>query len=355
MNYNDILARIAIDKEQISKFELLNGFHPREKRFFTEQEENLFFSAIKYIKREDLIKNDNGYDYLKVAKEYLNHFPDIAKFENEFEFYNTHWDKLLDKIEVLQLGYIFRPSDFDERKKIEPEIQNFAHSFMHNQDFNDSLTGKINWNKWYSLSSHYGNSIEQKFGLTKEIKNKVSLNKFPCGFISNYLTHNKVNLRELLSSRQFEELVGMIYENEGWKIELTKKTRDGGKDAIATKNENGETIVAYIEAKNPPKNKIDTSKVREFYAVFRDETDRGFFVTTSEFTEDARKWVKQKKLIAPVVFELIDKKGVLNKLVKISKNSNLNYLSKWTKLNYKNNVSFVFKNILWDAKQNQSI
>ena len=46
MKYNEIYTSFAIDKTITSRFELLIGIHPEQKRHLTEEEESLFFDFL---------------------------------------------------------------------------------------------------------------------------------------------------------------------------------------------------------------------------------------------------------------------------------------------------------------------
>lgn len=106
--------------------------------------------------------------------------------------------------------------------------------------------------------------------------------------IKKYLNRNPQKLYDL-SPRKFEELIGSIMEDLGFSIELTKATRDGGRDIIA-KIENSVTdFLAYIECKRySPENKIGVGIIREVTGVhYINKPSKSIIVTTSFFTRDA--------------------------------------------------------------------
>ena len=91
-----------------------------------------------------------------------------------------------------------------------------------------------------------------------------------------------------LSSRQFEELIADIWSRFGYKVELTARTRDGGRDVVAARK--AEAEVRYlIECKRyDPRCKIGVRFVRALYGVRDDEkATKAFLATTSTFTRDA--------------------------------------------------------------------
>jgi len=91
-----------------------------------------------------------------------------------------------------------------------------------------------------------------------------------------------------INRRKFEEIIAELFYGFGYKVELTKQTRDGGRDIIAIKDT--EALVKYlIEAKRPdPKNPIGIRPVRELYGVkCHEKATKAILATTTYFTRDA--------------------------------------------------------------------
>ncbi len=92
-----------------------------------------------------------------------------------------------------------------------------------------------------------------------------------------------------LSPRDFEKLIAEIFDGFGYEVELTKRTRDGGRDIIAIKR--AEVDVRFlIECKRPDANKrIGVGPVRELLGVKADEgASKAILATTAYFSRDAR-------------------------------------------------------------------
>jgi hypothetical protein len=92
-----------------------------------------------------------------------------------------------------------------------------------------------------------------------------------------------------MDRRRFEELVAELFDGFGYQVELTQRTRDGGKDIIAIKHH----IVSekfLIECKRPePYNKIGVGVIRELLGVKEDEkATKAILVTTAFFSLDAQ-------------------------------------------------------------------
>jgi hypothetical protein len=92
-----------------------------------------------------------------------------------------------------------------------------------------------------------------------------------------------------MDRRKFEELVAELFVGFGYEVELTKRTRDGGKDIVAIKRR--EVHLRFlIECKRPDaSNKIDVGAVRELYGVKSDDpASKAILATTGYFTRDAQ-------------------------------------------------------------------
>jgi len=96
--------------------------------------------------------------------------------------------------------------------------------------------------------------------------------------------------------RDFEKLVGALLETNGWKIQITRGSKDGGIDVMAMRQdpEIGEIKSVWQAKKYRPSNKVRLSQVRELTAV-REETraTKAMIVTTSALTRDAIEWIRR--------------------------------------------------------------
>ena len=94
-----------------------------------------------------------------------------------------------------------------------------------------------------------------------------------------------------LETWEFEELVAEVYRRNGFNAKVTQRTRDGGRDVIATCGVGGITYSTYFECKQQgPRRPVGVEIVRGLYGVMeRDRIDKGVIVTTSRFTRDAVK------------------------------------------------------------------
>lgn len=100
-----------------------------------------------------------------------------------------------------------------------------------------------------------------------------------------------------LTPRQFEEFVAELMEKRGYKVDLTKATRDGGKDLIIANHSDIGNFIFYVECKKySPTNPVGVNLVRELAGtVLTDRVTAGIMVTSSYFSPDAIKFSNQIK------------------------------------------------------------
>lgn len=100
-----------------------------------------------------------------------------------------------------------------------------------------------------------------------------------------------------LSPREFEYLISLVYKEMGYDTEITKQTRDGGKDIIATKQNDSNTEEIYIECKLW-KTEVNLDCVRNLYgAISADQVGKGIIIAPNGFTKDAKAFVKKNSRI----------------------------------------------------------
>lgn len=107
--------------------------------------------------------------------------------------------------------------------------------------------------------------------------------------IKNYFKRNPDKLYEM-NPRKFEELIASIFKDLGFEVELTKATRDGGRDIIASIRTAATNFLTYVECKRySADRKIDVSIIRDVAGVhYLDRPSKSIIVTTSFFTKDAK-------------------------------------------------------------------
>jgi HJR/Mrr/RecB family endonuclease len=108
----------------------------------------------------------------------------------------------------------------------------------------------------------------------------------------------------------FEEVIAELLRSQGFTVELTKRTRDGGYDLIAIARHAGFPLKFLVECKRYTTEKIGIDIVRSLmYVVQEQQANKGIIATTSYFTKD----VKQKQQSAhPYQLDLRDKNDILS-------------------------------------------
>jgi HJR/Mrr/RecB family endonuclease len=135
--------------------------------------------------------------------------------------------------------------------------------------------------------------------------------------VLGYLAENPEALYQL-EDREFEFVMAEIYSKLGYKVELTKATRDGGKDIIIRKPEILGDFVYYVECKKyAAKRHIGVGIVRELVGtVLTDKVNGGILATTSYFSPDAKKFIKDNKYNYQIQMHDYDViRNMLNKVV----------------------------------------
>jgi len=99
-----------------------------------------------------------------------------------------------------------------------------------------------------------------------------------------------------IGPEEFERLIANVWFQFGYEVELTAKTRDGGRDIIAIKH--SESSVRYlIECKRYSEDrKVGIVPVRALYGVKTDEkATKAILATTSGFSRDALEFFERHR------------------------------------------------------------
>ena len=101
-----------------------------------------------------------------------------------------------------------------------------------------------------------------------------------------------------LSGREFERLISKLLERMQFRTEVTKSSGDGGIDIIAFLERPIIGGKYLFQCKRyAPNNLVGASTIRDFYgAVSADRAVKGVFITTSDFTPQAREFAERTGL-----------------------------------------------------------
>lgn len=109
-------------------------------------------------------------------------------------------------------------------------------------------------------------------------------------------------LREM-NPFEFEHYVADLFRLKGYVATVTKKSGDGGKDIILTKDNTN----ALVECKRFNKPKVTRPDIQKFHSALIDyNANDGFFITTGYFTKPAEEYAKDKNI------HLINGEALLN-------------------------------------------
>jgi restriction system protein len=145
-------------------------------------------------------------------------------------------------------------------------------------DYNRILTGNI-FNLSESISEGKIISVVKPTVLLANDNLIAKLKREPAGLYK-------------ITPRKFEELLADLLKDMGWDVELTKATRDGGKDILASQQTAVGRILCLVEAKRYREDrKIGIDLVRSLYGTYTDyQASCAMLVTSSSFSADAKKF-----------------------------------------------------------------
>ena len=100
-----------------------------------------------------------------------------------------------------------------------------------------------------------------------------------------------------VSPRKFEEIVAELLSRQGYKVELTPATRDGGFDMYAAKADGLGQFLYLVECKQyTPPSKVGVQVIRSLYGtVQQTKATAGIIATTSFFTNSAEQFQSEIK------------------------------------------------------------
>ncbi len=119
-------------------------------------------------------------------------------------------------------------------------------------------------------------------------------------------------LLDALEWRRFEELVTWYIQKTGLDAKRSRVGADGGVDVLVSKK-GDPTPFAYVQCKAWHQYKVGIKPVRELFGVMAsDRIQRGYFVTTGEFTEEALCFAQGKEMILLTGRDMLSKINALS-------------------------------------------
>ena len=312
-SFYEFMAAFSVPSADANRVDLLLGRHPLERRWLSEDEGlDRVWPYIRWMDRADR-------DQVPAISPWLTLFPEINEpgFAYETEVPSL-WSTAFRAVSVHATIYGFRPSGAFGDRSFEEDARRLANDAAGRWGGRICEGGRTLFAAPFASSGVAARMLESAGGLEAAIRRRLSLSQDESGFILRYLRRRGHELHDLLSWRQFEEVVVLIFREDGWDVTLTPKTRDGGKDVVARKDIDGVPVVAYVEAKNyDPRRPVRLPEVKEFVATLGgDGVDRGFMLTTSYVSRDAQEWAATKgQRIAAV--EFLDRARIHDKIAQL--------------------------------------
>ncbi|MDR2570451.1 MAG: restriction endonuclease [Oscillospiraceae bacterium] len=139
-------------------------------------------------------------------------------------------------------------------------------------------------------------------------QNKVKVESFEKVKVATASVNNSLlsvilktpSLMREISPREFERLIADLYRELGFEVELTKQTRDGGKDLYVLSRTDIGSFLYLVECKRYAPNKpVGVEIIRNLYGVMgmsKRKANAGIVVTTSHFTKDAKNEILSSNL-----------------------------------------------------------
>ena len=102
---------------------------------------------------------------------------------------------------------------------------------------------------------------------------------------------------KLMTGYEFEEYIAAFFKEKGFEVQQTDYSHDGGIDIIAICNEPFFCGKYVIQCKKYTDTLVGQPVIRDLYGVVMSENaNKGILITTSDFTEDAQTFAKNKNL-----------------------------------------------------------
>jgi len=178
----------------------------------------------------------------------------------------------------------------------------------------DALIGKFDSEETYLEDSLYEVDYDLSKlligGDGKDLSNKQSILIDESNRVKRMIMDVFINnpLLLQLSPREFEELIAELLRYQGYEVQLTKQTRDGGYDMIAITSINGSPLKFLVECKRYRNRPVSVNVVRQFSNVVTCEgATKGIIATTSYFTKPVF-----EEFSNPYFLDFRDQKDIIN-------------------------------------------
>lgn len=243
------------------------------------------------------------YSYCHITAGKSKHFrPKLCLFQGKGRFDGAVFDALedaaYDMMAKMPDGWIACHSDYkNELFAAEPALSEV--DSLRQDRISNTYGETVALNCWSLVAQP---KTSEEVLLRSAIANHVARSQGPriTGLIRKLHLHPYLLRR--VSPREMEEIIGELLLDQGFKVELTAETRDGGRDAILYGIDDDRSPLPQqkflIEVKHPGAGKpVGISTVRTLVGVGHTEPSTGVvLVSTTRFTPDARRFAESDTL-----------------------------------------------------------
>lgn len=235
--------------------------------------------------------------------------------ERRWALIEARWRHLLQHASPIGAAYLFHPApprSLEESELAKRDYQKTFETLQREASAHPIGSKRTVWTVTLHPSDESRVLFEELSGLTAPVKSRLGLDGGDPGFLRRYVTAHAAPVEELVTPRQFEEVIADIYRAEGWTCHVTRYSKDGGIDIEARRDVDGAEVVLLIQVK---RNRSKTSlrgrarpvgldDVKVFAATIRAEGNKdGVLVSSSHFTRGALRWAETKgRAVARVTF-----------------------------------------------------
>ncbi len=176
----------------------------------------------------------------------------------------------------------------------------------------EELRQKVLW----LLEPLVDKEVSNELSIIYQTPHLVALISEPWEEIYKYIAKNP-NFLHTMNPRKFEELVGQIFIDYGWQIDITAKTRDGGYDILAIRRNSPTDLKILIEAKRyAPDHAVGVPIVRSLYGIRTlNKASQVVLATSSYVSRDAK---KEFERVVPWELDFLEREEILTWCMKQS-------------------------------------
>jgi len=315
--YGELIAGFGVDPPFVAPVRLLLGCHPIEQRDLTELEEQAGDDVVWLSRSANLRGSDPYGAALRMWRESFRGVERVTTAGGtRTSLSRQRWEHVQDHIHPISGAYVFArgvPRSPAYRQQLEEERRAAFERVLRSVQQCPTVEQLERWVVPLVPTKEFRDLFESMAGLDEPTRLRLGISQCESGFLVRYAATLEGGLDERLGPEQFEHLVAEVYEAEGWRCEVSRYSRDGGVDVVASREHDGEETLILIQAKRyrsgfggRGERPVRLDDVKAFAATVRSKgRSRGVLVTTSRFTRGATSWAQgDGQLVADV--DLVD-------------------------------------------------